>query len=68
MNLAEAEQLLADLLGAMLDLSTRVRDLRTYGQPLTREASGRMDDKVRLLADEIQKVWDEQVNRRKGKS
>jgi hypothetical protein len=51
-----------------LQLANRIRELRTYGRPLTREASGYLDDQIRILALEINKAWDEQVNRRKGQS
>ena len=43
------------------------RELRTRGEPLSREASGRLDDKARNLALEIREALEQQVNRRKGK-
>lgn len=50
------------------EIANRIIDLRTWGKPLTREASGKLDDRTRMLALEILEALKEQANRRKGNS
>ena len=49
-----------------LEIANRIIDLRTWGKPLTREESGKLDDRTRLLALEISEALRRQVNPRKG--